>query len=330
MSNMEALYYDRKTDGRVGCLLCPNLCVIAPGKCGKCRLRKNENGMLVALSYGNTVTVAVDPIEKKPLYHFLPGSRILSLGPNGCTLECDHCQNWNISQKEAPVTFIPPENLAELARENGSAGVAFTYTEPLLWIEYLLDAAPMLAAEGLKSVVVTNGYINEEPGRRVAAAVDAFNIDLKSFNDDFYRDYCGGSVEPVKRFIAIASGSSHVEVTTLVIPGLNDSPEEMEALARWLSGISREIPLHLSRFFPRFRMSGREPTSAGVLKRSYEIARRYLDYVYIGNIFIEGTESTFCPDCGEKVIIRTGYSVEMPGTGGVCPRCGTRVKGVWD
>jgi len=327
---MEALYYEKKTDGKVECLLCPHHCLIAPGKNGRCRLRRNEGGTLVALSYGNTVTVAVDPIEKKPLYHFLPGSSILSLGPNGCTLSCDHCQNWNISQMEAPVTFIPPEKLAALAKESGASGVAFTYTEPLLWIEYLLDAAPMLASEGLKSVVVTNGFINEEPGRRIALEIDAFNIDLKGFSDDFYRKYCGGSLEPVKRFITIAAGLSHVEVTTLVIPGLNDSPGEIEALARWLAGVSKEIPLHLSRFFPRFRMNGAQPTSAEILKRSHEIARRFLDYVYIGNIFIDGTESTFCPDCGEEVVTRSGYEVEMHGTGGICPRCGTRIKGVWE
>lgn len=329
MEEREALFYQKLGGGRVRCVLCPNYCVITEGKSGRCRLRMNRNGRLAALSYGYTVTVGVDPIEKKPLYHFMPGSRILSVGPNGCTLTCDHCQNWNISQEESPVTYISPEKLAVLASEEGSVGVAFTYTEPLLWYEYLLDATRSLKEQNLKSVLVTNGYLNEEPAHRIVPLIDAFNIDLKSFDDRFYRDYCGGSIEPVKRFIEIASASSHVEITNLIIPGLNDSPEQIEGMARWISGISREIPLHLSRFFPRFRMTGRESTPAVTLEKAYDLARRFLDYVYIGNIFIEGTENTFCPDCGKAIINRSGYRVEMQAAGGVCPGCGTVIKGVW-
>ncbi|MBN1164619.1 MAG: AmmeMemoRadiSam system radical SAM enzyme [Candidatus Krumholzibacteriota bacterium] len=326
----EARYYKKLSPERLQCALCPNFCVLAEGETGRCGLRKNEQGTLFALSYGNTVTVAIDPIEKKPLYHFLPGSRILSIGPNGCTLQCDHCQNWNISQQRAAVRYLDPPQLVDLARENESRGVAFTYTEPLLWFEYLLEAAPLLRKHGLRSVLVTNGYLNEEPAREIVPLVDAFNIDLKSFHDKFYRDYCGGSVEPVKRFIELAAPVSHVEVTNLLIPGLNDSRKEVEELARFLAAISKDIPLHISRFFPHFRMRNREATSPETMTMAYETARRYLDYVYIGNIFIAGTEDTVCPGCGEVVIRRAGYAVETVGTGGICPGCGIRLKGVWN
>ncbi|MCK4537807.1 MAG: AmmeMemoRadiSam system radical SAM enzyme [Candidatus Krumholzibacteria bacterium] len=326
---MEALFYEKLPKNRVRCLLCPNLCVIEAGGKGRCRLRVNDGGVLQARSYGMTVTAAVDPIEKKPLYHFMPGSEILSIGPNGCTLTCEHCQNWNISQEDCPVTYIPPEELAAVARSRGSVGVAFTYTEPLLWYEYLIDVLPLLRDDGLKSVLVTNGYLNDEPAERIVPMVDGFNIDMKSFNDDFYRKYCGGSLEPVKRFIEIAADLAHVEVTTLLIPGLNDSPSEIEALARWLGGISKDIPLHLSRFFPRYRMKDIPPTPSSTLKDSWETARRFLDYVYIGNIFIEGTENTLCPGCGENLIMRSGYSTTAAIKGDSCPSCGKRIKGVW-
>ncbi|MCK4548816.1 MAG: AmmeMemoRadiSam system radical SAM enzyme [Candidatus Krumholzibacteria bacterium] len=325
----EALFYEKLDDGRVRCLLCPNLCVVGNGSAGRCMVRKNESGKLLTLSYGNTVTVAIDPIEKKPLYHFMPGSQILSIGPNGCTLTCDHCQNWQISQEKAPVRYLSPEELVELGGRDGSAGVAFTYTEPLVWFEYLLDALPLLTDAGLKSVLVTNGYLNEEPARQIVPLVDAFNVDLKSFNDSFYRKYCGGSIEPVMAFIELAAEHAHVEVTCLIIPGLNDTEEEIAKMARWLSGISREIPLHLSRFFPRFRMDGRPPTPQETLEMAFRTAREYLDYVYVGNIFIEGTENTVCPSCGADVILRSGYSAELRAAGGICTSCGHHIKGVW-
>ena len=329
MDDFEALYYEKLDRSRVRCTLCPNNCLIDPGETGRCRQRMNKDGKLVALSYGRTVTAALDPIEKKPLFHFMPGSRILSVGPNGCTLTCSHCQNWEISQKTTATRFISPEQIVDLASEEGSAGVAFTYTEPLVWYEYILDTAVILRERGLKSVLVTNGYLNEEPASRIAPLIDAFNIDLKSFDDRFYRELCGGAIEPVKKFIEIASSVSHVEITNLVIPGLNDSPGSIENMAKWISGISSDIPLHFSRFFPRYKMEKLESTPAGTLSMAYGIARRFLDYVYIGNIFIEGSENTVCPDCGEPVIKRSGYDTEILTPDGVCLRCGRRIKGVW-
>jgi pyruvate formate lyase activating enzyme len=325
----EARFYEQAGEDSVRCLLCPNHCVIKGGKVGRCMVRRNDSGTLVTDSYGNTVTAALDPIEKKPLYHFLPGRTILSIGPNGCTLTCDHCQNWRISQERAPVRYISPEDLVGMAGSEGSAGVAFTYTEPLIWFEYLLDTLPLLREAGLKSVLVTNGYLEEEPAGEIIPLVDGFNIDLKSFSDSFYRERCGGSIEPVKRFIELAAAGTHVEVTCLVIPGLNDTGEEIGRMAGWLSGISREIPLHLSRFFPHFRMSEREPTPQETLESVYGAAREYLDYVYVGNIFIEGTENTVCPKCGADAVLRSGYSARVLAVGGKCVSCGHHIKGVW-
>jgi pyruvate formate lyase activating enzyme len=329
MEEKEALYYDRLEGLKVRCRLCPHFCGIADGARGKCRVRENVRGKLVALSYGRTVTLSVDPIEKKPLFHFLPGSVILSIGPNACTLTCDNCQNWHISQEQVETRRIDPEELVRLAPQGGSIGVAFTYTEPLLWFEYLKDVTPLLRAKGLKSVVVTNGFLNEEPAKELAPLIDAFNVDLKAIRDDFYKKTCGGRVEPVKRFIEIAAPVSHVEVTNLVIPGLNDSREDFENLSVWLGGVSPDIPLHFSRFFPQYRMDDRPPTPPETLEMAHEIATRHLRYVYIGNIFIEGTEDTKCPKCHAVVVRRTGYKAEVRGAGGRCPKCGTQVKGVW-
>jgi pyruvate formate lyase activating enzyme len=329
VNEREALYYERLAGSKVRCRLCPHLCGIPDGGSGKCKLRVNRGGTLLALSYGRTVAVNVDPIEKKPLYHFHPGSVILSVGPNGCTLTCDNCQNWHISQEASATRYLSPEELVALAGRGGSIGAAFTYTEPLLWFEYLKDAAPMLRAKGLVAVLVTNGFLNEEPASEIAPLIDAFNVDLKGIRDDFYRDVCGGRVEPVKRFIEIAAAVSHVEVTNLVIPGLNDSDEDFTALADWLAGVSPEIPLHFSRFFPQYRMTDRAPTPAATLERAFAIARARLRYVYVGNILIDGTGDTGCPKCGETVVRRAGYDAELLGAGGRCPACGTRVKGVW-
>jgi pyruvate formate lyase activating enzyme len=328
-ANREARYYEKLEGLKVRCRLCPHLCGIPDGAVGTCSVRENRGGTLYALTYGRTVTINLDPIEKKPLYHFMPGSTILSIGPNGCTLACGNCQNWHISQQKVGTEYLAPEKLVEIAGDGGSIGVAFTYTEPLLWFEYLKDVAPMLRAKGLKSVAVTNGFLNEDPAREIAPLIDAFNVDLKGIRDEFYREYCGGRVEPVKRFIEIAAAVSHVEVTNLVIPGLNDSTRDFEDLVDWLAGVSPEIPLHFSRFFPQYRMTDRPATSKESLETAYAIARKKLRYVYVGNIFIDGTEDTRCPKCGTAVVRRRGYEAEVIGTGGTCPSCGTRITGVW-
>lgn len=287
MSDIKAQYYVKLEDGTVSCTLCPHNCHIPEGKNGICGVRINKDGNLYAESYGHISSIALDPIEKKPLYHFYPGSRILSVGSYGCNFRCSYCQNYSISMEKPDTVYVPPESLVYKAydlKSAGNIGLAYTYNEPFISFEYVLDCCKLAREKKLKNVLVTNGYVEEPPLREILPFVDAMNIDLKSFNDGFYRKICGGHAEHVKRTIEISSGVCHVEVTCLVIPGLNDSEEEIDALSTFLSGISPEIPLHLTRFFPRYKMTDKEPTPTETLKRLSAIARTKLKHVYLGNV----------------------------------------------
>ena len=279
----------RETIDRVICGLCPHACALVEGQTGYCRGRANQQGKIRPLNYGKVTSLALDPIEKKPLRQFYPGSRILSVGSFGCNLRCPFCQNYTISQqgKEIPCRSMSAEELAGLAGKlsqepPGNIGVAFTYNEPLIGWEFLLDTARLVRADRLKVVVVTNGMIEEEPLRALLPWIDAMNIDLKAFNPAFY-DWVGGSLETVKRSIRLASAACHVEVTTLVIPGKNDSEAEMAAEAQWLAGVDPNIPLHISRYFPYYQ-SDIPATPAAVISRLVEVAGRYLPSVYPGNL----------------------------------------------
>jgi pyruvate formate lyase activating enzyme len=271
------------------CEICPHGCEIEEGHTGFCGARGNADGKITAVNYGRLTSIALDPIEKKPLYHFLPGSRILSVGSFGCNLKCPFCQNCTISMadgKTAETTAVSPEQLAAKASElipRGNIGVAYTYNEPLIGYEYVADCAALVRARRLKNVLVTNGYVCEKPLRALLPLIDAMNIDLKGFTEEFYRKLSGG-LETVKTTIALAAASCHVEVTTLVIPGENDGDGEMEALASWLAGVSPDIPLHLSRFFPRYKYADRTPTPPETLHRLQLIAKKHLNYVYLGNV----------------------------------------------
>ncbi|WAM33542.1 AmmeMemoRadiSam system radical SAM enzyme [Caldicellulosiruptor morganii] len=281
---VEARYYEKLENKKVKCRLCPHECVILPGNTGFCRARKNIDGKLYSLNYGYISSIAFDPIEKKPLYHFYPGSTILSIGTFGCSFRCLHCQNYEISQLTPSVFEVDTERLIELAKKDKDCiGIAFTYNEPTIWFEYVVDVAKRFKEEGFKTVLVTNGYLNEEPLLELLDVIDAANIDLKAFNDEFYKKVCSGDLESVKKFIEICSKKIHVEITTLIIPTLNDSEEEMENLAKWLSSIDDRIPLHLTRYFPRYKMT-LPPTPKETLYRLREIAKKYLMYVYLGNI----------------------------------------------
>jgi pyruvate formate lyase activating enzyme len=288
-------------------------------------------GQLHAASYGHVSAYGYDPIEKKPLYHFLPGSVIFSLGTVGCNLACAFCQNWQISQADAQTEYLAPADAARLGAGSScgrcSVGVAYTYSEPLVWWEYVFDVARLVRERGLVNVLVTNGYVEEEPLRALLPLIDALNIDLKAFRDGFYREVCHGSLEPVKRTIEIAhQAGAHVELTTLVVPGRNDDPAEMEELARWIGALDRGIPLHLSRYFPGYRMREPGPTPTAVLVRLREVAGRHLDYVYVGNAFEAAAYDTFCPTCGAAVIRREGYAVNLAGLEGPrCRNCGRQV-----
>ncbi|HHI87549.1 MAG TPA: AmmeMemoRadiSam system radical SAM enzyme [Candidatus Cloacimonetes bacterium] len=325
----EAKYYKKLDDSAVQCQLCPQVCEIGEGKRGMCIGRKNEKGLLYAASYGETISVSMDPIEKKPLYHFYPGKQILSVGPNGCNLTCDFCQNYNISQQRAVTSAITAQGLVTLCRQYNSIGVAFTYTEPLIWYEFILDTAKILKENKLQVVLVTNGFINPKPLREILPLIDAMNIDLKSMNNEFYKRYCSGLLEPVKQTIKTAAPSTHIEITNLIITDLNDSRDEIEELVDFVASVDPEIPLHFSRYFPVYKMN-KPPTQPATLKMAFDIAKKKLSYVYIGNIQIPDTHNTHCPDCDELLIKRAGYytMIENITKEDTCRNCGREIKGV--
>lgn len=319
---MEALWYEKRDNGSVRCLLCPNDCVIADGKSGVCRVRTNRGGVLCADSYSKAVSLSVDPVEKKPLFHFFPSRRILSTGPNGCNFSCGYCQNSEISQRKVPTSHIAPELLAELASREGSIGVAYTYTEPFVWYEYIRVAGALVRDRGLVNVLVTNGYVSEQPLRELLPLIDAMNIDVKSMRPDFYRTVCGGRLEDVLRTVTIASAFCHVEVTNLVITGYNDADDDFRRLTDWIASVNPSIPLHFSRYFPRYRFNAPQ-TPVDRLVKAYEIARETLPYVYVGNIQLEGASDTYCPSCGATLVARSYYTVSVEGVrGGKCASCG--------
>lgn len=321
---------------RVQCKLCPKGCVIDPGQSGECGVRMNLDGKLLAVTYGRPCAVHVDPVEKKPLFHFLPGTDILSIATVGCNLHCKNCQNWEISQAsplDTPAAELPPEQVAKLANEYGCQSVAYTYTEPLVYYEYTLDSCRYVREAGLRNVLVTAGYVNEEPLRRVCQYVDAANIDLKALSDSFYRDICRATLAPILNTLVVSKSLGvEVEVTNLVIPTLNDSDEMLRDLCRWLvQNLGRETPLHFSRFFPQYQMKNLPPTPEETLDRARQIAESEgLCHVYIGNVTRPGTEDTFCSSCGNRLVQRRGYQVlENRIQSGRCPDCDTEVYGLW-
>lgn len=271
------------------CKVCPHECRIEEDHLGLCRARGNVNGVIRDLNYGQLTSAALDPIEKKPLRRFFPGSMILSVGSYGCNFKCGFCQNNSISMcgpEDGSYTYCPPEKLLETAVSlipQGNIGAAYTYNEPLIGYEYVRDCSKLLHEAALKNVVVTNGYINEGPLRDLLPNIDAMNIDLKAFSDKFYKDI-GGDLETVKRSIEISNEACHVEVTTLIVPGLNDSEEEMGALSSWLASVDPDIPLHVTRFFPRYKMQNADPTDVTHLMKLVDIARRHLNDVSAGNV----------------------------------------------
>ncbi len=274
---------------KLRCLACSHKCIIEKDKTGICGVRKNINNKLMSLVYGKIASMNADPIEKKPLYHFLPGSYAFSIGTVGCNFRCDFCQNFDISQT-AKRGFIfgqdfTPEDIVKKAIQNNCKSIAYTYNEPIVFVEFVKDVAKIARKKGLKNILVTNGYFSRESFDYISNYIDAMNIDLKSFNKDFYKKYCGGKLEPVLETIKLAYKKGiHIELTTLVIPGLNDSEEEFEKIAKFIAKIDKNIPWHISRFFPRYKMFDKQPTSIETLKKAYEIGKKYLNYVHIGNV----------------------------------------------
>ena len=281
----EALYYEKVESGRVRCRLCPYNCLIADGSRGACGVRVNKAGALVTEVYGKTTGMALDPIEKKPLYHYHPGEYILSLGTKGCNFHCQFCQNWHISQElDAPTQDVTSSEVVAKAIELGSFGIAYTYNEPFIWYEFVLETAKLARSDGLENVLVTNGFVNMEPLEELLPLVGAMNIDLKSFDEDFYIKICGGRLKPVLDVIKKSAKSCHIELTNLIIPTLNDSPDTITKMVGWIyDNLGPDVPLHFSRYFPQYKMELPQTDMKALLK-AYEIARKKLKYVYLGNV----------------------------------------------
>ena len=326
------MLWEKHNEGRVRCLLCPHYCMIRPAERGICGTRENRAGELRPVTTGIISGYALDPIEKKPLYHFMPGSVILSVGAFGCNLKCDFCQNYHISQNVAPDSserLAPDKLVSQAAAARGNIGIAYTYNEPVIWFEFVTESARLAREKGLRNVMVTNGYVNEEPLTELTQVIDAFNIDLKAFSNDFYRLYTGATLNPVLQTIKnVAASGRHLELTTLILPGLNDSPEEMRREAEWIAeNAGRTVPLHLSRYFPMYRRAT-PATPPETLLRLRETALEYLDYVYTGNMpGEEGSNDTRCPSCHATVIKRSGYNTRITGLteGGDCIKCGRQI-----
>ncbi len=273
---------------KIKCPICPNNCMLSEGQVGLCRARMNKDGKIICENYGKLTSIALDPIEKKPLYRFFPGKMILSVGSYGCNLRCPFCQNYDISMADdskVGTYQTQPDYLVDVAlsmKDRNNIGIAYTYNEPLISYEYVMDCSVLAREKGLKNVLVTNGYVCREPLNNLLPYIDAMNIDLKAFNEDFYRKM-SGDLETVKNTIAIAAKSCHVEVTTLVIPGENDSAEEIKSASRWIASIDENIPYHISAFYPRYKYSDKRPTSRKSVYDLVEEAKKYLKYVYPGN-----------------------------------------------
>jgi pyruvate formate lyase activating enzyme len=322
-------------DDTVQCNLCHHRCVIRPGKRGICSVRENREGVLYSLVYGAAAAQAVDPIEKKPLYHFLPGTASFSIATRGCNFKCLHCQNHDLSQVSAEEPFprdnlVSPDQVAGSAKEYGCRSIAYTYSEPTIFLEYAVDIARIAARLGLKNIMVSNGYTSPEALRESAPYIDAANIDLKFFSDILYRKICGARLQPVLETIKLYRELGiWIEITTLVIPSHNDSEDQLQRIAEFIAGLSTNIPWHISAFYPTYKMTGIPPTPHASLKKAREIGRAQgLRYIYLGNV--RDRSDTLCPECGAVLIERSVFrTLANRMKQGRCPECGADIPGVW-
>jgi len=330
----DALFWE-KLDGDIKCSLCHQQCRIRPGKRGLCGVRENQNDKLMTLVYGSLVAANADPIEKKPFFHFQPGSLAYSIATVGCNFRCQHCHNADISQLpretgQIPGEFVSPKSVVAKAYALGCQSIAYTYSEPTIFFEYAFDVALLAREAGLKNVFVSNGYMGEEAAQKIIPLLDGINIDLKG-NDQFYRKVCGAKLEPVKHNIELFwKKGVWVEVTTLIIPGYNDSPAVLEELAEFLAGVSPDMPWHISAFYPMYKMKDVPRTKMESLHRGLEAGRKAgLKYVYAGNLPGE-SEDTLCPNCNEILIERLGYQIlRNSAIDGHCSKCHALISGVW-
>ncbi|MCB2196796.1 MAG: AmmeMemoRadiSam system radical SAM enzyme [Bacteroidetes bacterium] len=331
---MEAKYYSRLEGSKVKCELCPHNCIIDAGKYGICKVRRNDAGILDVRNFEIVSSLGFDPIEKKPLYHFYTGAEILSVGSLGCNLQCQFCQNWQISQTsvkdfEQGAEKITVNEIINIAQSRaGNVGIAYTYNEPVIFYEFMLEIAKRANELGLKNVMVTNGFINPEPLNELHQYIDAYSVDLKAFNNDFFAKYTKSKLAPVlDTLISIAKADKHLEVTNLIIPGLNDDSEEFEQMVKWIQeNLGKQTVLHISRYYPTYKLNVQQ-TSVDKMLELNSIAKTYLDFVYLGNVLLEDGNNTFCPDCGELLVKRTGYMTRKQSVNnqGDCIKCGTHV-----
>jgi len=333
-SEHEALFYKKLKEKTVQCQLCPKFCVIKDGGYGNCNVRKNIKGKLCSMVYGKPCSVAADPVEKKPLYHFMPSTKTLSVATVGCNFHCSHCQNWQISQakvEDVPHLDISPEKIVEQAKSNNLKSISYTYTEPTVFYEYMLDIAKTAKKQKIKSIVVSNGFINPQPLKKLIPSIKAANIDLKG-NAEFYEKICDGKMGPVLDTIKLLHEKKvWLEITNLIVPGFNDDVGEIKKAVSWiLENVGKDVPLHFSAFYPCFKLTNVQPTPPEFLIRARMIAKGMgLSYVYTGNINDEDGSTTFCPKCGQAVIRRKGFIVaENKLKKGKCP-CGEDIPGIW-
>jgi len=333
----EATLYKKNQDKTVSCFLCNHFCMIAPQRYGVCKVRMNIGGKLFSLNYSDVIACNVDPVEKKPLFHFFPGSRTYSIASPGCNFSCGFCQNWSISQLEdsgyKTLGFeVSPEDVALKAKEAGCKSIAYTYTEPTVFFEFAKDIAVEARKNGLLNVFVTNGYMSRDALEKIGPYLDGVNVDLKSFSNSFYKKNCKASLKPVLENIELFKKKRiWLEITTLIIPGLNDSKSELKKIASFIASVGQEVPWHISRFFPAFNFLTIAPTNNDSLEMAYEIGKSCgLRYVYIGNSNIDFCQNTFCPDCGKALIKRLGFESDPKNAlGGICGFCGFKLDGVF-
>ncbi|MBU2547755.1 MAG: AmmeMemoRadiSam system radical SAM enzyme [Proteobacteria bacterium] len=331
-----AMFYDRLEGGIVRCRLCPRQCEVAPGGRGACGVRMNRQGEYMTLVYGRVTALNNDPIEKKPFYHVVPGSMVLSLSTAGCNLSCKFCQNWQLSQfrpEKVEARYIEPQTLVALALKNDIPNLAFTYNEPTVFYEFMHETARLGHEAGLRCTVVSNGFTSLEAQRKLVPFLKAYKVDLKAFTDDFYRDYCHGRLKPVLETLENLVGLGvWVEIVNLVIPAANDREADVTAMARWIkTHLGPDVPIHFTRFRPMYKLQNVPPTPVADLERCCEAAKAEgLRYVYLGNVPGHPGGDTFCPRCGRLLIQRTGmWAVENHMDAGRCPRCRAAIPGVW-
>jgi len=336
LSEVEARFYKKHPDREIECLLCPRFCKLGDKERGYCGVRENRGGKYYTLVYGKACTVHIDPVEKKPLFHFLPRSQALSIATAGCNVNCKFCQNWEISQARPEQIHhmdFPPQSVVQSALKSNCPIIAYTYSEPIVFYEYMYDTSKEARKKGIKNVVITGGHTNIEPLEELIKVVDGIKVDLKAFNQAFYTKYVRGELQPVLEAIkCIAKSPVWLEIVYLVIPTLNDSPQEIRSLCRWiLKEVGPDIPIHFSRFHPMYLMKNLPPTPVSTLERIHQMAvKQGIHYAYIGNVPGHKAENTFCPNCKNKVIQRRGYQISKINlNNGKCQSCGHPIPGFW-